>query len=778
MLASVLAAPSGCWHWTCSGRCQALGCSLMSSLSVQPSQRVRKGWSGSKRWASLQICNRSKWIWMISAITHLSAPFSRASEWQYALHVLQEKAASNFDMDIHACSAAVSACERTGQWQHVLELWPVLQEVQEKANSQQKKLYELTETGPTHITRHLKRSLEWQWAVGYPFLAAKEEQMTHGFYKYIAGMQALCARELLEVVPRAESVMDMFCGSGTVLVEALRAGKHAIGTDVSPLALLVATHHTDAAHVDLYDLLEVSSELVASMESGNKGWHYLKSEISKLKEKPLRDVLHFILLVALSRVQDVTYLHSSSKGLNEVPEDGLPPCMFLGVARLYVARVRSLRARALASQCEIYRCDNRVLRLQEPVDAIVTGPPYPGVYDYHSPASSCADLLGGETLYDFCAPGYSIHGSKAPTNIDIPDDSSSATYAPGKEIGQNSLWQQDPEFADKWQAEQAEWLASAFENLRDGGTATLMIGDGDLHSAGDGGFDNLQPTIQAAEQVGFLTVATATISGKSKHPKQPKGMKRTEHIVHLQKPRKRPRGLISDKASRKPSVKPRWCLTLLERLEKLGDGLVKVAIFRWELPGQVVFTLHTCSIDQIEMFSHCSWDCDHLTTDDDGTWLMMTQLHIYTSIDSARPKCLPKSGPVVNMFGEFEDHESMIFPWFILQDLPQTFHFHLGYGDSVAISSLCLKDFECGFLWISLDFLWFLAVFLFHKAHPDGRRKTQPVRPGDGGLKSFDLAMITQCLLDVPGHPWSMLLFQPCIAQADWHTVTAIVTCF
>ena len=54
---------------------------------------------------------------------------------------------------------------------------------------------------------------------------------------------------------------------------------------------------------------------------------------------------------------------------------------------------------------------------------------------------------------------------------------------------------------------------------------------------------------------------------------------------------------------------------------------------------------------------------------------------------------------------------------------------------------------------ISVDFFGFLAVFLFHKAHPDGRRKTQPVRPGDGGLKSFDPAMITQCLLDVPGHP-------------------------
>eukprot|EP00438_Fugacium_kawagutii_P031235 Skav211066 [mRNA] locus=scaffold314:215989:217863:- [translate_table: standard] len=468
----------------------------------------------------------------------LISSFSRASEWQYALHALEEKAASGFETDIHACSAAISACERRGQWQHVLELWPILQEVQERANAKTAKLYEVSATGPSHITRHLKRALELQWAVGYPFLAAKEEQLTHGFYKYIAGMQALCARELLELVPYAQNVMDMFCGSGTVLVEALRAGKRAIGSDVSPLALLVATHHTDAAQVDLYTLLDVASELAGAMES-RKSWHYLKSRISQVQKKPLRDALHFILLVALSRVQDVTYLHSSSKGLNEVPEDGLPSCMFLGVAQLYVARVRSLRARALESDCEIYRCDNRVLRLEQLVDAIVTGPPYPGVYDYHSPASSCADLLGGETLYEFCAPGYSIRGSKAPTNIDFPQDLSSSSYALGIEIGQNSLWQQDPAFTEKWQSEQVEWLTSAFENLREGGTATLMIGDGDFRLAGDGGFDNLQPTIKAAEQAGFETVATATIRGKSKNPKQPKGMKRTEHMVHLRKPRKR-----------------------------------------------------------------------------------------------------------------------------------------------------------------------------------------------------------------------------------------------
>lgn len=464
----------------------------------------------------------------------LIGSFSRASEWQHALHVFGQKAASEFEMDVHACSAAVSACERAGQWQHVLKLWPSLQDVQAKANQKEKNLYTLSAEGPEDLTRHLKRALELQWAVGYPFLPAREDQLTHGFYKYIAGMQAMCARELLKLIPNAQHVMDMFCGSGTVLVEALRAGKDVVGCDVSPLALLVATHHTDARHIDLAEFLQVAEDLAATMEMRHEGWHFLLSQISELPKNSLRDALHFVLLVALSRAGDATYLHSSSKGIEQVPEEGLSPQMFRGIAKLYASRVVALKSYSKSSNCQIYRCDNRILRLPELVDAIVTGPPYPGVYDYHSPARSCADLLGGDVLYQFCAPASDIHGSRAPVNAEISDSSSS--YAPEREIGQNSLWINDLQFAAKWQAQQEEWLASAFENLKEGGTATLMIGDGDLKVAGDGGFDNLQPTVKAAEKAGFHTLATATIRGRSKHPRQPKGMKRTEHMVHLQKP--------------------------------------------------------------------------------------------------------------------------------------------------------------------------------------------------------------------------------------------------
>ncbi|CAE7305143.1 unnamed protein product [Symbiodinium natans] len=476
----------------------------------------------------------------------LIGAYSRAGKWDLALQMLSLKRSSRYPVGVHACSASVSVCERAGRWQEVLQLWPTLQQVQEEANREDGELYELHSVGPEDITRHLERALELQWLVGYPFLAAGQDQLTHGFYKYIAGMQALCARELYRLVPESKTVMDMFCGSGTVLVEGCVAGKHVVGCDVSPLALFAAAHHADARHLDLEIFLKRSRALTHALRLKRQSWDFLRCQIACQEPGPVQDALHFVLLVALTRARDRTYLHTSSKewGKDEAnagssdggPEDDLAPSLFHGMSQLFAARVRSLRAAMpRRSQVQIHRCDNRVLQLQEPVDSIITGPPYPGVYDYHAPASATADLLGAQVLYDFCAPGRSVGGGRAPTLEDHLDHLSSQ-YAPGREIGQNSQLREASDYASKWRAEQEAWLASACRNLRSGGTATLMIGDGDRFAVGDGKFDNLKPTVEAAEKVGFRLLATASIIGKSRHPTQPRGMKRTEHMVHLLKP--------------------------------------------------------------------------------------------------------------------------------------------------------------------------------------------------------------------------------------------------
>src|SRR5712664_629486 len=63
----------------------------------------------------------------------------------------------------------------------------------------------------------------------------------HGFHAYPARMHPLTAARLVQrLVPPRGRVLDPFCGSGTVLVEARLAGRDAMGSDLNPLAVKLA----------------------------------------------------------------------------------------------------------------------------------------------------------------------------------------------------------------------------------------------------------------------------------------------------------------------------------------------------------------------------------------------------------------------------------------------------------------------------------------------------------------------------------------------------------
>jgi 16S rRNA G966 N2-methylase RsmD len=70
------------------------------------------------------------------------------------------------------------------------------------------------------------------------------QDLTHGFHTYPARMHPRLARELVARFSEPEQVvLDPFCGSGTVLVEALVAGRKPQGVDLNPLALRIAEVH-------------------------------------------------------------------------------------------------------------------------------------------------------------------------------------------------------------------------------------------------------------------------------------------------------------------------------------------------------------------------------------------------------------------------------------------------------------------------------------------------------------------------------------------------------
>jgi 16S rRNA G966 N2-methylase RsmD len=75
----------------------------------------------------------------------------------------------------------------------------------------------------------------------FRFPAAERQRLTHQLFRFPAKFHPPVVRALLERYTKVgQHVLDPFCGSGTLLVEAAVAGRRATGTDVDPVAVFVA----------------------------------------------------------------------------------------------------------------------------------------------------------------------------------------------------------------------------------------------------------------------------------------------------------------------------------------------------------------------------------------------------------------------------------------------------------------------------------------------------------------------------------------------------------
>lgn len=78
-------------------------------------------------------------------------------------------------------------------------------------------------------------------AIDLNFQGADTQYSTHSIHPYVAAINPPLARTLItHYVPQGETVLDPFCGGGGVLVEAILAGREAVGCDVNPLAAIIS----------------------------------------------------------------------------------------------------------------------------------------------------------------------------------------------------------------------------------------------------------------------------------------------------------------------------------------------------------------------------------------------------------------------------------------------------------------------------------------------------------------------------------------------------------
>jgi hypothetical protein len=113
-------------------------------------------------------------------------------------------------------------------------------------------------------------------SVDWTFARAKTTYLTHGLHPYPAKYIPQIPHTLISALSHpGETVADIFCGSGTTLVESMILGRHSIGIDANPLACLISQSKT-ARFIDgdvelLLSLVRRSQEFAAIVSSCHEG---------------------------------------------------------------------------------------------------------------------------------------------------------------------------------------------------------------------------------------------------------------------------------------------------------------------------------------------------------------------------------------------------------------------------------------------------------------------------------------------------------------------------
>jgi len=232
----------------------------------------------------------------------------------------------------------------------------------------------------------------------------------HGFHSYPARLHPDTARGLIEGFSKPGGrVLDPFCGSGTVLVEARLLGRQALGNDVNPLAIELSGLKTNAPGARWVSRLvpvarrvvEHANERRLQRVGATRRYDEVDTKLFEphvlLELDGLRDGIEHVelepvrraLLLVLSAMLTKVSVRAGDTGRAEGPKR-----VSAGYTTRFFLRKAEELARRLGQAAEllppnapvagVIHGDARYLRDvgDGVVDLVVSSPPYPGVYDY------------------------------------------------------------------------------------------------------------------------------------------------------------------------------------------------------------------------------------------------------------------------------------------------------------------------------------------------------------------------------------------------------------
>jgi DNA modification methylase len=255
--------------------------------------------------------------------------------------------------------------------------------------------------------------------IDWDFPKATTNYLTHGMHPYPAKFIPQIPNALIqELSSVGETVADIFCGSGTTLVEALALKRNAVGIDANPLACLITEAKTTklapVEQGDLLELVERAEHHGRMLDSNPEPMLFQNEPFRSLAARPTDPTISFwfedFLIEELAEI--FSWCGSLPTRASQIIASAAASSIVVGVSRQdsdtrYVRREKNLRcgeafrrfAKSLQEGIRVAvefsdlvedRFTRRVLTadvLSSPhlgtVDLVVCSPPYPNAYSYH-----------------------------------------------------------------------------------------------------------------------------------------------------------------------------------------------------------------------------------------------------------------------------------------------------------------------------------------------------------------------------------------------------------
>ncbi len=379
--------------------------------------------------------------------------------------------------------------------------------------------------------------------IDWDFRDAKTSYLTHGLHPYPAKFIPQIPNALIqELSTIGNTVGDIFCGSGTTLVEALLLKRNAIGIDANPLACLITSAKTTRFQEgDKEALLELAGRvtvLANEIAVADGPTLFSSTPFVSRATRPLNEAIEFWFEPFV--IEELAEILSRCRSLSTETSQTVALASFsaiiVNVSRQdsdtrYVRREKNLKpgdtlfrfAQVLTDNanavdkfsellepnvsCQVVHADILNGPKVPKLDLVVCSPPYPNAYSYHLYHMTRMIWLGmDQPLFKRCEIGshrkFSSNGKNAAT-IDTFKTEMKSIFT---------------------------WLKGA---LQVGGHACFVVGNSTIRGKT---FSNTDVIKEAASSAGFTETATLSRNlkdtAKAFNPKI--GKIKTEQIVILE----------------------------------------------------------------------------------------------------------------------------------------------------------------------------------------------------------------------------------------------------